>query len=278
MAFINFFTYFSTNDLTKRIHPPFINSYASLVEDPSDSIYDEGILNTGQAGGNYPKINMLTTSRVNRIYFTIKVFNYLYEVFKNVCLEEAESPKAKSLLNFILRYYINARTSTQTHVIHSAGPVWYKGVIPTKTVYFNLNESHIIDATVFIANIINSAFDHSDEHHFTSTSTASPDGRMPTYNIMSPNRTRPANITLHQFKSHLNSLAAASSTINDALNFSVKDIFYNLSQCLWTRFSGHWPELQFVWSLLWWYFHIIGFVTHQKTDYWSHFFFPLLAL
>ena len=34
-AFLNFFTYFSSNDPTKRIHPPFINSYSSLVEDPS---------------------------------------------------------------------------------------------------------------------------------------------------------------------------------------------------------------------------------------------------
>jgi hypothetical protein len=54
MAFLNFFTYFSSNDPTKRIHPPFINSYASLVEDPSNSTYEESIPSTGQAGGNYP--------------------------------------------------------------------------------------------------------------------------------------------------------------------------------------------------------------------------------
>jgi len=118
---------------------------------------------------------MLTTSRVNRIYFAIKVFNYLYAAFKNASLEEAESPEAKSLLNFILHYYINARKSTQTHVIHGTRPVWYKDVIPAKTLYFNFHKSHIMSATVFIANIIDSAFDHLDEHHFTSFSTASPD-------------------------------------------------------------------------------------------------------
>jgi hypothetical protein len=101
----------------------------------------------------------------------MKVFNYLYAAFKNVSLEEAESPEAKSLLNFILCYYINARTSTQTHVIHGAGPVWYKDVTPTKTLYLNFHKSHIIGATV----IIDSAFDHPDEHHFASTSTSSPD-------------------------------------------------------------------------------------------------------
>ena len=52
-AFLNFFTYFSSNNPTKRLHPPFINSFASLVEDPSNSIYKESNPNTGQTGGNY---------------------------------------------------------------------------------------------------------------------------------------------------------------------------------------------------------------------------------
>jgi len=175
MAFLNFFTYFSSNDPTKRLHPPFVNSYASLVEDLSNSTYDKNNPNTGQIGGNYPKINMLTTSWVNRIYFATKVFNYLYVAFQNVSPKEAESPDAKSLLNFILRYYINARTSTQTHVIHGTMPVRYKDVISAKTLDFNFLEFHIIGATVFFTNIIDSAFIHPDEHHFASTSTASPD-------------------------------------------------------------------------------------------------------
>jgi hypothetical protein len=174
MDFVKLFIYFSSNDPTKRINPPFINSYASLVEDPSNSTYEESIPNPGQAGGNYLKINMLTTSWTNRIYFVIKVFNYLYAAFKNVSLEEDKSPKAKLLMNFILRYYIDARTSTQTHVIHGAGPVWYKDVMPAKTLYFNFHESRINGATVFIANIIDLALDPPDEHHFASTSTSSP--------------------------------------------------------------------------------------------------------
>jgi hypothetical protein len=55
---------------------------------------------------------------------------------------------------------------------------------------------------------------------------------MPTSNTMPPNKTKPANIMLHQFKSLLNSLAAAFSPMNDALNFSLQDIVYNLSECL----------------------------------------------
>ena len=105
----------------------------------------------------------------------IKVFNYLYAAFKLVSLKEAKSPKAKSLLNFIIRYCINARMPTQTHLIHSARPVWYKDVIPAKTLYFNFHESHIIGATVFIANLIDSAFDHPDEHQDASSSAPSPD-------------------------------------------------------------------------------------------------------
>jgi hypothetical protein len=71
-------------------------------------------------------------SPLNRIYLAIKVFNYLYSSLKKVSLKEALSSEAKSLLNYILQYYINARTLTQTHLIHGGGPVWYKDVIPSK--------------------------------------------------------------------------------------------------------------------------------------------------
>jgi hypothetical protein len=36
--------------------------------------------------------------------------------------------------------HINAKISTQMHLIHDAGPVWYKDVIPPKTLYFNFGE------------------------------------------------------------------------------------------------------------------------------------------
>ena len=70
------------------------------------------------------KINILSTSRINKICFAIKVFNYLYARFKNVSLEDAETPVVKSILQYILTYYINAKISTQTHLIQGAGPVW----------------------------------------------------------------------------------------------------------------------------------------------------------
>jgi hypothetical protein len=111
-----------------------------------------------------------------------------------------------------LRYYVNAKTSSQTHLIHGAGPIWYKDVIPPKSLYFNFHEAHIIGATILIASLIDSAFDHPDEHRATSSKPTSTDN------------------TLRQFKNHLISLAAGFSTMNDALNFSVKDILYNLSK------------------------------------------------
>ncbi len=40
-TFLNFFTYFFHEDKTKRLCPPFVNSYESLVKNPSNSIYDE---------------------------------------------------------------------------------------------------------------------------------------------------------------------------------------------------------------------------------------------
>ena len=211
-AFLNYFTYLAHNDSTKRMRPPFVNSFKSLVKDPSASTYGESTIEPDQKASKFPKINILTTSRINRIYFAIKVFNYIYASFKNVSLEEAETPEAKSLLNFILRYYVNAKTSSQTHLIHGAGPIWYKDVIPPKSLYFNFHEAHIIGATILIASLIDSAFDHPDEHRATSSKPTSTDN------------------TLRQFKNHLISLAAGFSTMNDALNFSVKDILYNLSK------------------------------------------------
>ena len=113
--------------------PPFVNSFKSLVKDPSASTSGKLTNETDQKASKFPKINILTTSRINRIYFAIKVFNYLYASFKNISLDETKTPEAKSLLNFILRYYAIAKTSLQTHLIHGAGPIWYKDGIPPKS-------------------------------------------------------------------------------------------------------------------------------------------------
>ena len=88
----------------KTMQPPFINSFKSLVKGPGASTYGESTKEPDQKASKFPKINILTTSRINRIYFAIKVFNYLYASSKNISLEEDKTPEAKSLLNFILRY------------------------------------------------------------------------------------------------------------------------------------------------------------------------------
>ena len=110
-----------------------MNHYWSLVLTPSNYLHKDN------KNGEYSKVNILTKSWINKIYFTIKVFNYLYVGFnfENVSIEDAETPEAKSLLQHILRYYINAKISTQTHLVHGAGLVWYKDVIPPKMLYFN---------------------------------------------------------------------------------------------------------------------------------------------
>jgi hypothetical protein len=114
-----------------------------------------------------------------------------------------------------LQYYFNAKTSTQTHLIHGAGPIWYKDVIPPKLIYFNFHEAHIIGATILITSLIDLAFEHPNEHHPVS-STVEPDRTKTTSTT--------TDITLRLFKCHLVSLAAGFSTMNDALKFSVKDI------------------------------------------------------
>ena len=117
-----------------------------------------------------------------------------------------------------MQYYINAKTSTQTHLFHSAKPIWYKDIRPPKLLYFNFYEAHIIGATILIASLINLAFDQPGKHHMAS-STVEPDQTKTTSTT--------TDTMLRLFKSHLISLASGFSTMNDALNFSVKDILYN---------------------------------------------------
>ena len=70
-AFLNYFTYLAHNDSTKRMRPPFVNSFKSLVKDPSASTYGESTIEPEQKASKFPKINILNTSRINRIYFAI---------------------------------------------------------------------------------------------------------------------------------------------------------------------------------------------------------------
>ena len=70
----------------------------------------------------------------------------------------------KVLLNYIVKYFINNKVSTQTHLLHGAGQLWYQDIIPDKKLYFDTSDSHIIGATVFIAGMIDAAFDLPHEH------------------------------------------------------------------------------------------------------------------
>ena len=48
--------------------------------------------------------------------------------------------------------------------MHGAGQIWYKDIIPDKKLYFDIEDSYIIGATVFIASMIDAAFDLPSEH------------------------------------------------------------------------------------------------------------------
>ena len=63
------------------------------------------------------------------------------------------------------QYFINNKVSTQTHLLHGAGQLWYQDIIPDKKLYLDIPDSHIIGATVFIAGMIDAAFDLPHEHH-----------------------------------------------------------------------------------------------------------------
>jgi len=166
-SFLNHFTYILTTTVLQA--PSIVHEQLSKSCSQSYCLYPQR-----QQKGYYSKVNILTTSPVNKVYFTINVFNYLYAGFKNISLEDAETPEAKSLLQYILRYYINAKISTQTHLIDDAGLVWYKDIIPPKALNFNFRVSHIIGAAMSISSMIDAAFDLTDEHQDLPTSTTTP--------------------------------------------------------------------------------------------------------
>ncbi len=131
---------------------------------------------------------------------------------------------------------------TQGHMIHGAGLIWYSDAIPSKSLYFNFREAHIIGATVTIANMIDASFNHPDNHNLEILTLKKWKRSNATHT--------PPDVTLLLFKSHLTSLATGFSAMNDALNFSVADIFYNLSECtnnfVWSCKPGKPPELRHI--------------------------------
>jgi hypothetical protein len=148
--------------------------------------------------------------------------------FKNISLEDAETPEAKLFLQYILRYYNSTKISTQMHLIHGSGPVWYTDVIPPKTLYFNFQESHIIGSTMFISSMMDAAFDLPDEHQDIPMSMSTPPQNKSLDKSPTSKTIRLTDHIIRKLKSQLNLLATAFSTMNDALNFSIHDVHYNL--------------------------------------------------
>ena len=65
------------------------------------------------------KIELLTMSKINCLYFTINVFNYFYTAHGNVSLEDAETLKSKKMLQFLVRYDLNVSISTMSFCVHT---------------------------------------------------------------------------------------------------------------------------------------------------------------
>ena len=246
------FSFTSHDDPKHYLTPPFVNSYRSLVIDPSLSTITDGKKST------YKKIDAINTSRLNKLYFAIKVFNYLYASIKRVSLKEAQTVEAKTLLNYIVKYFINNKVSTQTHLLHGAGQLWYQDIIPDKKLYFDTSDSHIIGATVFITGMIDAAFDLPHEHEDSGPTVTlenmpstpqkqdSPRKRnsVDSKSDATSKRNKRLDSIVRKIKHQLNTLAAAFSAMNDTLNFSISDIYFNLSKSLifdclsdnWTQF------------------------------------------
>jgi hypothetical protein len=149
-------------------------------------------------------------------------------------------------LNYIAKYFINDKVSTQTHLLHGAGQLWYQEIIPDKKLYFNILDSHIIRATVFIASMIDAAFDLSHEHEdsgptvtlvnmpSTPQTQDSPRKRhsVDSKSDATSQKNKKVNSIIRRMKNQLNTFAAAFIAMNGTLNFSILDIYFNLSEAL----------------------------------------------
>ena len=120
--------------------------------------------------------------------------------------------------------------------MHGAGQVWYQQIIPDKKLYFDIPDSHIIGATVFIAGMIDAAFDIPHEHEDSGLSDTLENMPSSPQKQDSPRRrhsvdskseatskkNKKLDIIVRRIKNQLNTLAAAFSAMNDTL------IFFNI--------------------------------------------------
>jgi hypothetical protein len=95
---------------------------------------------------------------------------------------------------------------------------------------FNFRESHNIGATIFISSLIDTAFDHSEENQDGPTPIFTPERYKSQNSSALPRINKSTNRFIQQLKSQLNLLATAFSSMNDALNFLVHNIYNNLSK------------------------------------------------
>lgn len=196
-----------------------------LVENPIDAVYNEAHMRTGSNPRLTSWLSPISTYSMSPSNSSaISMRHSRISVLMRLNLQKS------SCCSILLWYYINTRISTQTHLIHGAGQVWYNDVIPWKTLYLNFHKSHIIGEMFFIANVIDSAFNypmidfafnHPDEHQGSSTPTTSPNCSKSQSKPKSPKKNNTAYNILQQFKAHLKSLATAFSSMNDTLSFSV---------------------------------------------------------
>jgi hypothetical protein len=80
--------------------------------------------------------------------------------------------------------------------------------------------------------MIDAAFDLPDEHQDSLTSTSTHQWNKSLDKSAASKMDKPTECIIRQLRSQIDSLAAVFSSMNDALNFSVHDIYYNLSKLI----------------------------------------------
>ena len=128
------------------VHPPFLNTFDTLVTDP--------------ARMENPT-HMLTTSKVNKVYFFVKAMAILYAEKKGLPLSMLEgNTELQELINVGVIYMLNMNFGAGDCKIPKGCIYWHATLLSSQVSYSVDNENHhLLLSAVFVATLFDSALD-----------------------------------------------------------------------------------------------------------------------
>ena len=126
--------------------PPFVNTINSLIVDPGKGTVDS-----------------ITTSKINQMYFSVKILLWLYAGLKKITIDEAVKDKRRIELTEVMVYFYTTSAYNQEHNTLPFGvPQWYPdSFVGSK--HFDTADKSIMMSARFLATLIDAALTHPGE-------------------------------------------------------------------------------------------------------------------